>query len=212
MADQSVEKFIEYSQLYRKEMDELTKRKIKQILEQQFTLGTLGNFNLSLKEIIETNKEKIKEQTAKEHNNGWLFITVSPKPTIKFRDFERKITKLVNRKMFTNVEYAYEQRSSDPTKFHGYHVHILAKRNLLYKPFNCKKNIKNTCKDLVGNLHSNQQLNIQVIGEDFASDKREYFTGVKTGEGKEQKQVVDKIWRDSLDIKPVYFISNIAKS
>lgn len=209
MRSQDIVQWRMYHKLFQHELDELTKRKMKQILEQQFTLGTLGEFHLGLKKIISDNGILIREKTAKEHHNGWLWITISPKPSVQFEDFRKKVTKLAGRKMFLTVEYAYEQRSSDPTKFHGYHVHMLAKRNLQYKPFNCKKNIRNTCKGLVGDIKNNNTVNIQVVGDEFAVDKREYFKGVKNGEGKEEKQVVDKIWRDSLDLEECYYKSNI---
>ena len=51
---------------------------------------------------------------------------------------------------------------------------------------------------------NNHQLNIQVIGDDFASDKREYMTGAKTGDGKDQKQIIDQHWRQAEQIKNIY--------
>ncbi len=192
--------------LYLKELDDLKSRKMKKILEQQFQLETLGEFYKGMKNIIKKNDASLKEKLAKEHNNGWLFITVNPKPDIKFDKFKTKIEKLVKRNMFVHCLYAYEQRGAIADEAgKGFHVHILARRNLSYKPFNCKKNTKNTCKSLVGDVNNNSQLNIQTIGDDFAEDKRNYFMGMnKTGEGKDKKQLVDKIWRKKLDLKDFY--------
>ncbi len=136
------------------------------------------------------------------HNNGYLWITINPAPKVEFEKFKVKITKLVNRSMFTKCEYVYEQRGTSLKEAgKGFHCHILATRDMKYKPSKCISNIKNTCKTLVGNVNNNNQLNIQIIGDDFANDKREYMTGVKTGEGKDQKQIIDKSWRHLMELK-----------
>lgn len=159
LAQQPVEEFMELQKLYNDEMQELTKRKIKIILEQQFKLETLGDLHSGLNQIIKSNSGKLKEQNARINNNGWVFITVNPKPDVSFDKFVQKVTKLVNRKMWQYVEYAYEQRSDDAENVHGYHVHILCRRNLNYKPSKCIKNTRNTFKGIVGNINNNQQLN-----------------------------------------------------
>lgn len=200
------EELFKYHGVYKKEKDEMVGRKIKQILEQEFQLKTLGEFYSGLNTIIKANDILLKDKLAVEHNNGWLFITINPKPSVTFPEFQKKVEKLVNRNMFSSCIFAYEQRGSTPDLAgKGFHVHILAKRNLSYKPFNCKKNTKNTCKSLVGRVEDPRQLNIQVIGDEFAQDKKEYFLGQnKTGEGKQEKQSIDKIWRKSLSLRDFY--------
>lgn len=205
---QPMEDFLELQKFYHQEKIDLTKRKLRQILEQNYKLDSLGEFYSGIKKMISDNDGKLKLKLAKEHHNGWVWITINPKPEIKFDEFKKKIEKLVNRKMFNGVEYAYEQRSIDENDIEGFHVHILAQRNLNYKPYNVRKNIKNTVKSLVGNVDSHNQVNIQIIGEDFAKDKEQYFKGLKTGEGKSAKQLVDKIWRIDMGLKPYYSIQN----
>lgn len=207
IAAQPMEDFLELQKYYHQEKTDITKRKIKQILEQNYKLDSLGEFQSGLKKIIEDNDRKLKLKLAKEHHNGWVWITINPKPTIIFSEFKTKIEKLVNRKMFNGVEYAYEQRSIDENDIKGYHVHILAQRNLNYKPYNIKKNIKNTVKSLC-NVEDNRLCNIQIIGEDFAKDKEQYFKELKTGVGKAAKQLIDKIWRIKMGLKPYYSIKN----
>ena len=200
------EGWMELNKLYLAELNDLKRRKMKKILEQQFQLETLGEMYIGMKNIIKKNDASLKEKLAKEHNNGWLFITVNPKPAVPFSMFKKKIEKLVKRNMFESAIYAYEQRGSIPDEAgKGFHVHILARRNLSYKPFNCKKNTKNTCKSLVGDVNNNSQLNIQIIGDDFAVDKKAYFMDMnKTGEGKPQKQLIDKIWRKKMQLASFY--------
>jgi hypothetical protein len=209
ICSQPMDTFLEYQALYHQEKTELTKRKIKQILEQNYKLDSLGEFQSCLKTLIKHQDGKLKLKLAKLHHNGWVWITVNPKPTIKLEEFKTKIEKLVHRKMFNGVEYAFEQRGISENDIKGYHVHILAQRNLNYKPYNLKKNIINTCKSLVTDPASNHLINIQIIGDDFAKDKEQYFKGLKTGEGKSAKQEIDKIWRINNDLQSFYSIKKI---
>jgi len=198
--------FSKYYQIYKTQKKELTGRKMKTILEQEFKLESLGEFHKGLKEMIDANSIKIKEQLAVANNNGYVFITINPKPGVKLQELIKKSNKLINRKMFVNAIWAYEQRGStlaDTGK--GFHIHILAKRNLNYKPSKVIRNTRNTCKGLVGNENNNSQLNIQIIGEDFAQDKKNYFLGTnKTGEGKDLKQSIDIVWRKTTGLLPFY--------
>lgn len=198
--------FAKYYQIYKTQKRELTGRKMKTILEQQFKLETLGEFHLGLKEMINTNDKKIKEQLAVSHNNGFVFITINPKPGVTLQQLVKKVDKLTHRKMFSHALWAYEQRGSTMANAgKGFHCHILAARNLNYKPSKVIKNTRNTCKSLVGNENNNSQLNIQVIGEDFAQDKRNYFLGTnKTGEGKDLKQSIDIVWRKTENLQAFY--------
>jgi hypothetical protein len=57
---------------------------------------------------------------------------------------------------------------------------------------------------IVGNVNNPAQLNMQVVGEDYRKDKIQYFTGIKTGDGKDVKQTIDIIWRKKLGLEAVY--------
>lgn len=187
------------------EMNELYKRKLRQLLEQEYSMDKLGTTLSNIRNAVVENKKTLRILNAKKNNNAYLWITVNPRSEVTFHDFKKKIEKLVNRKMFTHYEYVYEQRGcSVETAGKGFHCHILATRNVAYKPCKCISNIRNTCKNLVGDVMNNHQLNIQVIGDDFASDKREYMTGAKTGDGKDQKQIIDQHWRQAETLKNIY--------
>lgn len=191
--------------MYNKELAELTARKVKLILEQEFTLGNLGKMHESMKIIIKKNGLAIKEKLAREHHNGWMFITINPKPDITFEFFFKLTQRLAKRKMWVTSTYAFEQRgSTDADAGKGFHVHMLCKRNLNYKPTHCKRNVQAGCKKLVASEKNNHLLNIQICGDDFAKDKLEYFTGIKKGTGKDLKQKIDKIWRKQIHIQEVY--------
>jgi len=54
-------------------------------------------------------------------------------------------------------------------------------------------------------------LNIQLIGEEFAEDKRIYILGQnKTGEGKSVKQTIDQYWRKKNNLNSTYKDANQA--
>lgn len=194
-----------HTDLYLEELKELKKRKFRKILEQEFQLETLGEFQKGLNQIIQGNKQLLKERTSKLHNNGWIWITINPKPSITLDYFRKKVEKLVNRNLFTEVCYVYEQRGTTLKESgKGFHAHILAKRNLDYKPFKVAQCIQNTCKTLVKNVKNNNLLNIQHIGEDYKKDKMDYILGEKTGDGKDQKQLIDIQWRKKHNISIYY--------
>jgi len=187
------------------EVAELRKRKIRHCLELQYQLETLGDFYKDIKRCEEGLKAELKVKTAKAHNNLYCWITINPKPTVPFSKFFEKVQKMVKRSIFTDALYVYEQRGVDmETLGQGFHTHILAKRNLNYKPSKVAKNVRNSCKQLVGNINSNNQVNIQFIGEEYAADKTEYILGAKTGDGKDIKQQMDIIWRKKNNLNVYY--------
>lgn len=201
----SDEDFFKHYQLYIDEKQELMKRKIRKVQEQMYQLETLGKTFQEIKKLETKNTHLLKEKTAKEHNNSHLWITINPMPSVKLIDFKKKIEKLVARKIFTEYLYVYEQRGkTEDDAGKGFHAHILAKRNLNYKPFKTHECIRNTCKSLVKNKKCNKTINIQNIGYDFAEDKREYILGEKTGDGKDQKQQIDIIWREKNNLNKYY--------
>jgi len=145
-----------------------------------------------------------KELTAKEHNNQFCFITVSPKESVSLEEFKKAVEKSVSRNMFRDYLYVYEQRGkSTDEQGKGFHTHILVKRNLNYKPSKIAFNLKNTFKNMT-NVNNPQLLNIQHIGHEFAKDKVDYITSLKTDEGKDEKQKIDVIWRQAEDLSPFY--------
>lgn len=197
------------------ELVELKKRKVRKILEQEYQLENIDTFSTSLKKIEDNNKLKLSMKMAKEHNNGYLWVTINPKDDVALSDFRKKVDKISTKTCFADVLYAYEQRGSSTTSLgKGFHAHILVKRNLKYKPIKLIQNIKNSCKKIVGNINADYCLNFQVVGEDYAKDKKEYILGIKTGEDehgvkKSAKQQYDSIWRDKEQIKKFYGNKNI---
>lgn len=198
------------------ELKEFRKRKFRKIIGIQYELEQLGDKYKNLKNIETELGAKLKEHTAKKHNNGWLFITVSPKTDIKLEGLRKKVEKLIKRTFVKGYIYVYEQRGTRENNDvgRGLHTHILVKRNLKYKPTKCREMIENTFKHLVGNVKSRHHLDIQICGDDWAVDKYEYLTGVKTGTGKDgidksKKQEADKFYREFHKLEKFY-IENLS--
>lgn len=196
--------YLEKTKEYENVLLNFKKKKFEQIIKMEYDLGKLGQQMLDVKEYEKTCRYELKEAIASEHNNAYCFVTINPNETTTLTEFEQKIDKFVNRNMFLGYRYVLEQRGATEAEMgKGFHAHILLKRNLDYKPSKIVINSKNTFKNIT-NVENSNILNIQHIGEDFAKDKDEYMTGVKTGEGKDAKQAIDKLWREKNNLESVY--------
>jgi hypothetical protein len=199
-----IQDWLEKGEPYQKAYDNFLKKKLESIIKMEYDADLLGPKMKEIKEYEQSVKVIIKEKTAKEHNNAFVFITINPNEATTLTQLEEKVEKFVNRNMFSAYRYVYEQRGSNEKDMgKGFHTHILLKRNLDYKPSKIALNTKNTFKGIT-NVDNPQILNIQHIGEDFAKDKDEYMTGIKTGEGKDEKQAIDKLWRVKNNLESVY--------
>ncbi len=199
--------FNKYNQIHMEESQELIRMKFKKILSQEYQLERMGLFAAKLQELETQNAVLLKEKKAIKNNNSHLFITINPKPEVKLDDFLKVCHKISKKTCFNKVLYVFEQRGTiegcDIGK--GFHCHLLIERNLNYKPTKCITNIKSSLKKFVGNVQNQHQLNCQVIGIEFATDKKNYILGTnKTGEGKDAKQDADIKWRNDKNITPFY--------
>jgi hypothetical protein len=200
----SIERRLEHLKILREAEKEFDKSLIRKIMKMEYETESLGEKYIKIKEYEKELRTKKQDLTAKEHNNGFCFITISPKESVSLANFKKTVEKAVARNMFTSYLYVYEQRGKNTDeKGKGFHAHILVKRNLNYKPSKVANNLKNTFKDMT-NVNNPQLLNIQHIGNDFAKDKVEYITSLKTDEGKDVKQEIDVIWRQAEDLLPFY--------
>jgi hypothetical protein len=204
--------FNQYNKLHMEESKELIKIKFRKILNQEYRLNKMGSFAEKLQKLEAQNEVLIKAQKAFKKNNSHLFITINPKPGIKLDEFVTVCHKVSKKTCFSEVLFVFEQRGTiancDVGK--GFHCHLLVRRNLNYKPTKCITNIKSSLKKFVGNINNPRQLNCQVIGPEFALDKKDYMLGQqKTGEGKDAKQEADIKWRNAESINPFYGCENI---
>ena len=185
-------------------LENFTKRKVEGIIKMKYDAETLGEKWTKVKEYEKKTRMELKEAVAKEHNNGYVFVTINPNSDCTLQKFETLVDKFAKRNMFKSYRYVFEQRgTTKETAGQGLHAHILLKRNLDYKPCLVTKNSKNTFKN-IAKVENPAILNIQHIGADFAKDKDEYMTQVKDDEIKAEKQVIDRYFRDKMNLKHVY--------
>jgi hypothetical protein len=202
------DKFYKLNQMYMSAVKDITEKMMKTAIMNEVKLGKGEAFLVKMNNYIETQKVELKKQTAKKHNNGYMFITINPKPAVKLEDFRKLLKKISKKTCFEKCMYVLEQRGNNEENMgKGFHAHILVKRNLKYKPIKLKQNVKASCKNIVGNIHNDNQLNIQTIGEEFAKDKQQYIIGDKTGDGKSEKQNIDEKWRKTIGIEK--YLGNI---
>ncbi len=204
--------FNKYNQLHMEESEELIRIKFKKILSQEYQLERMGLFAAKLQKLESQNALLLKQKTAIKKNNSHLFITINPKPSVKLEEFTKVCQKISKKTCFTKVLYVFEQRGTiegcDIGK--GFHCHLLFERNLNYKPTKCITNIKSSLKKFIGNVNNQHQLNCQIIGREFAIDKKNYILGKnKKGEGKDAKQDADIKWRNDEGMQPFYGCENI---
>lgn len=198
---QDVDGVLALGNTFKEAVKDFDKTLIKRLVKMSYEAECLGEKYTKLKQHETLLREKKKNLLAKEHNNGYVFITINPKPQVSLEEFDRQVRKAIGRNMFDGVCAVYEQRGTNEEEIgKGFHAHILAKRNLDYKPSKVANNLKNTFKS-VCDVNNPALLNIQHIGEDFAQDKQDYILGIKTGEGKSIKQELDVVWRLKNDIK-----------
>ncbi len=201
---EEIKDYLKGRELYNQAYERYLGRKIEKIISLEYEAELLGDKMKKIKDYEYKVKAIIKDNVATKHNNGYVFVTVNPNATTDFATFREKIEKFVKRNMFLEYRYVYEQRGgTEQEAGRGFHAHILLKRNLDYKPSKIILNTKNTFKGIT-DVNNPDVLNIQIIGKEFCLDKNEYMTGLKTGEGKDMKQQIDKLWREQNNLDAVY--------
>lgn len=200
--------FHEYNSMLKQAEHELTVGMMRTHIKNEIALKRGTKLQNALAASIASQKIELKKQQSILHNNGYLFITVNPKPEINLEAFRQFIAKISKKTCFEGSLYVLEQRGTmeNNNLGKGFHAHILCSRNLNYKPTKCRTNVINSCKKMVGNIYNEHQLNIQIIGKEFAKDKKDYIIGIKTGSGKDEKQNADVVWRKHQNIEKFYEI------
>lgn len=195
---------IEAGKLYRETLKKFMETKIRENLNYKYELGYLGTGMTELRKKNQQLKLETLHKRAAEHQNNWVFITISPKEGVPFLKFKEKCIKFAQRQMFLESYLVFEQRGSTMDEVgKGFHAHVECRRNVEYKPSQIIRNTQNSFKNIV-NLKVPQTLTIQHHGNEFHSDKMEYITGIKTGKLKDVKQAMDIIFRKKFNIDICY--------
>lgn len=150
-----------------------------------------------------------KKTTKKAPALKYLWLTINPKPSIKWEDFKTKCFKLFGTTLFASYRAVFEQRGTTEqlNVGQGFHLHILFQRHMPLNdglpPANLSRNLKNSFKNYCA-TNNPSCFNLQYVGDDFALDKLDYIIGVKTGDGKDAKQLGDIIFRTENDLEVSY--------
>jgi len=156
---------------------------------------------------LEEYKDQFAEPKEDKVLTDYYFVTVNPKPSVALTELKEKVDKFTHRKVVQAAEWSYEQRSSDLiTSGSGMHVHLIVQKpnGLRNKYF--QDQTRESFKTLVGNPQTH--VDIRPMPGQYVKDKRSYLQDVKTGEGKADKQAVDKVWRVDNNLKDYYETTN----
>ena len=192
------ENYLEIRQRYTTMIEKFEERKIMNIMNKMYNSG------LILKD-LKTIEDRIPKPVKKENNlQDWVWLTVNPKPGITLEQFQKILTKQVNRKLWTEYKYVIEQRGTNEEELgKGIHAHLLLKRNPETEYKTTKRQAQNGFKNIT-DTNNAKIFYWKECRADFLDDKLEYITGIKTGEGKDLKQQMDIIFRQKNNIKTIY--------
>lgn len=165
--------------------------------------------------------DPIKERLAKQRNNLYFWICVTPgelpfgsknKPK-DLGDFANLIEKFINRSCFKSGIACIEQKRTckeDMRPLHP-HAHILVRRQLSCPPQTLRKNTLSTFKKLYKTPPTLQTLYCRPCPIEFIKDKLTYISsGGKTGDGKAAIQQEDERWRVENNFPTYWLNGNIS--
>lgn len=149
-------------------------------------------------------------KTLKERIKPFWFITISPEEGNWQEAFDR-ICGVKDLMWCDDIKFVVEQRGTTAKDIHGVHFHILINKYNI-KPSTLKKyfldHYRDLCKpDKFGKY--NHVINCLSKKRQYYEDKLDYITGRKVGEGKEDKQKIDLIFREKFSLENFYDLSNI---
>ncbi len=147
--------------------------------------------------------EKQKELKKQNDPKYAAFITINPEKSRlgDFNELSKRVEKCLSKHWVQEYAYCYEQRSDNADDLYGLHAHILLTRHI--KPSHLERGVRSAFKAIVG--IPDKHIDIQYKKKDWINDKLEYMLGKKTGEGKEEKVEIDKIFRETLGIEDIYY-------
>jgi len=159
---------------------------------------------------LEKYKDQFSEPKDSKNKTDYYFVTVNPGPSVSLMELTDKVDKYTNRKIVTAAEWAYEQRSPDLiTSGSGMHTHMIVQKPSEMRDKYFQDQTRESFKTLVGNPKTH--VDIRPIQSEWVEDKRSYLKDVKTGEGKAEKQFIDKRWRLDNNLDDYYETSNKIK-
>lgn len=156
-----------------------------------------------LKEVLET-RQQLQEHLDKSDSN-YVFITVNPPETVDLKMFVKTVEKAMRKTWIMKYCYVFEQRfpsEKHSTLGQGKHCHILVYRNDK-KYSHLVREFKNTFKGIV-DVHNTALLNFKCIKDIDYEKVMNYMKGMKNDEGKHEKQMNDKKFRELNHLQDYY--------
>lgn len=135
------------------------------------------------------------------------FLTINPPPNVSFDVFQDIVERLVqSRAVAVGATWTYEQRSEDPTEFHGWHVHLISPRVVNSEPYNIKKMLLSKLKKLwLPKTPTDKQFHLRWLKTELDWKRaHKYISEEKSHPGKKAKQEIDNIFRSEFELKRLY--------
>lgn len=152
-----------------------------------------------IKEINDYNSEKDKDT----YKSDYVFITVNPREGVSLKEFEKTVSKSVQKTFIKKSLHVIEQRSEDMENLgRGFHTHILINKGD-YRMSHLRREYARTFGKFcdVSNPHC---FNISTCKPAHIIRRQNYMLGQKKDISKHQKQLMDIEFRKKFDF-PVYY-------
>lgn len=204
--------------LYRRAKKSFIDRKIQYCLRQEWELGQgLTPNEQILKSHTEDLRYKILQKKANFRNDSFIYVTVSPPPSVTVEKILKVASTQAKRVFVKNYWYVIEQRGENSENFKtGIHLHFLIERDLTrLKPCKVIKRLKNGFGQLFPiknkiRIFNEAQLYAYSAGYqhsidlDYAQSKLCYMLGFKIDPKKHLKQPYDLLLRHQLNIPNIF--------
>lgn len=184
-----------YQQLRLEVEREEYKRCYRSVLRHQLQKGDCKN------EILQTMYDREQDiRSMKDIKHIWL--TVSPEESKTIQDLHLGIENLKYKKYPQTMTWVFEQRGeTEETAGVGIHFHMLLELNTDSRYDSIKRSIHTIFDKLCGNPLC---VCIKPCYERWVQDKHDYLDGKKWDEEKDDKIMIDKLWRRKIGIQEKY--------
>jgi len=133
-------------------------------------------------------------------NKKIFWVTVNPKPTMKFTDLKYLIDKFMKRSSVKNGAYTFEIRGEERGVYHGYHAHMLFDKASNIAPSQIHRELSKLFKDNV----IYKAIDVRVYNHGLRSDKIAYLEGTKWDDDKQESIEATRRWRKSQKLDDYY--------
>lgn len=142
------------------------------------------------------NKDELCKYAVKRTGQRWKYfmVTINFKPDVDFTICNKYVLKSLTKKWIKYFKYCWEWRDIDK----GMHIHMKVEPDENKKIYDCKRELYNTFKHVVGN---NMHINMRYSNKTNCFD--EYIEGLKNGERKKCMDVTE-IMRKKYDLQKLY--------